>query len=453
MHALNTEILSFRLAGRQSLLIVGEEKTNTLFRANTGLSVKKYHDLLVDVMFGATPRDLARFAADGSGRAKVPLPGTEHLAAADRFWLAWHNIFAAHLLRTKPTDDLAARFFANLTRAIAARPTARRARALCGDQLFDQNPAYFDAMAAFELAIVPIAFGPPRWAAPAPHRARERFIDMNRACMRRALSEPGADAAVASDAPWEPVFGAPLIRALVRWGLGVGMEVDSIAGLVGVQVLNQNSNSVPASAWAVMDSLTHADGGALLARLRAEAEAALVVVVVDDGERTRCMPRSLRLRCGFIITRDVVADGVAIGGVRVPRGAMVQAPMTIAHMNAVWEAEGHPAAEFWPERHVKTVEAVDETTGKMVKREEFGLGSRSGYWFPYGGGVTMCPGRHFAKQEIIGTLALFVAQFDVEVKGWVTSDGKPSDREARHEPGFVIFQPDRDLEVRVKRRW
>ncbi|KAK0713506.1 hypothetical protein B0T26DRAFT_753604 [Lasiosphaeria miniovina] len=50
-------------------------------------------------------------------------------------------------------------------------------------------------------------------------------------------------------------------------------------------------------------------------------------------------------------------------------------------------------------------------------------------------------------------IPLFVAQFDVEVKGWVTSDGKLSDCEARNGLGFVIFQPDRDLEVRVKRRW
>jgi len=66
----------------------------------------------------------------------------------------------------------------------------------------------------------------------------------------------------------------------------------------------------------------------------------------------------------------------------------------------------------------------------------------------------MCPGRNFAKQEIIGTLALFLTQFEVEVVGWVTLDGKEaSERAAGDIVGMVVTQPDRDLKVRVTRRW
>ena len=65
----------------------------------------------------------------------------------------------------------------------------------------------------------------------------------------------------------------------------------------------------------------------------------------------------------------------------------------------------------------------------------------------------MCPGRNFAKQKIMGSLASFLAWLDVEMVGWVTRDGVlPSDREGRDEESFALSRPDRDFKVRVTRR-
>lgn len=38
-----------------------------------------------------------------------------------------------------------------------------------------------------------------------------------------------------------------------------------------------------------------------------------------------------------------------------------------------------------------------------------------GSWIAYGGGTRACPGRHFAKWEIMMTCALIVSIFDVEI--------------------------------------
>lgn len=475
----STEILRFRLAGRSAFLVVGEKKTNVLFRPNSGLSIDYYHHLLSHVMFGPSKRDMARFRADVSGRGKVPLPGTEYFAEKDRIWAAWHRIFAENLLRTKSTNELAAMFFDNFTTKIAElfkmgewntilvsdwirrHQTESAARALNGSRVFEKNPGYFDLLQEFELSIIPIAFGPPRWMNPKPHRARDKYLAMNREYMEEALRDYDWGSPEAS-APWEPVFGSPLVRGLVRWGLDVGLDTETIAGIFGIQVLNQNSNSVPAAAWSIANTLTCPDPE-LLKNIRAEAQAA---ITVDEktGKRTFDMQKlikspwlqavyteTLRLRVGFSVTRDAVRD-TEMDGFRIPKGSMVQAPIPIAHHDAVWETEGHPVLEFWPQRHLTTVETTDENS-KTTTTTDFSLGSRSGYFFPYGGGATMCPGRHFAKQEIIGTLALFVTQFETEVIGWVTSDGSPSDREARNGEGMAVFQPDRDLKIRVKRCW
>ncbi|KAK3390056.1 cytochrome P450 [Podospora didyma] len=481
MQNLKTDIVRARLAGRNTFLVVGEEKTNALFRPNTGLLADFFVNLLVGVMWDLSEKDLDRWVADKTGRLKVPTPGYEHVAQEDRLWLGWHHLLAENLARTKPTNDLTTLFLDKFTAKIASlfpaptnewhpmrvrgflveHQTDAAARALSGDFLFDKNPSYFDAMRNFELAILPISFGPPKWIRPEPHRHRRRYIDMNRKYYREALKEFDWNSPAASS-PWEPVFGSPLIRELGRWALAKGMDEETIAGILGIQVVNQNSNAVPASVWAIMDTLTFPDP-ALLKNVRAEADAAFTLdpttgKATFDVSKLVASPwlqavytEVLRLRNSFSITREAHRD-TEVDGVPIPKGSLVQAPIPIAHLHAVWETEGYPAGEFWPQRHIKTVETVD-AQGRRVTQTEFSLGKRCGYYFPYGGGPTMCPGRHFAKQEIIASLALFMAEFDVEVMGWVMSDGSPSDRKAGNGKGFAICQPDRDLEVRVRKRW
>ncbi len=57
--------------------------------------------------------------------------------------------------------------------------------------------------------------------------------------------------------------------------------------------------------------------------------------------------------------------------------------------------------------------------------------------FPYGGGTTICPGRFFAKQEILLTIGLLVSKFDIEFVEWTMHDGSPSDRAPKNDPGGV----------------
>jgi hypothetical protein len=68
----------------------------------------------------------------------------------------------------------------------------------------------------------------------------------------------------------------------------------------------------------------------------------------------------------------------------------------------------------------------------------------------------MCPGRFFAKQEIMLTIAIIVARLDIELIEWTKKDGSRSDRPARDDPkycGAAAVPPDRDLKIRWKRLW
>lgn len=40
----------------------------------------------------------------------------------------------------------------------------------------------------------------------------------------------------------------------------------------------------------------------------------------------------------------------------------------------------------------------------------------SGSWIPFGGGGNTCPGRHFAKREVLLTCAVLAATVDIELE-------------------------------------
>ena len=66
----------------------------------------------------------------------------------------------------------------------------------------------------------------------------------------------------------------------------------------------------------------------------------------------------------------------------------------------------------------------------------------------------MCPGRHFAKQEILLAVAVMVTKFNIEFLGWKNLDGSKSGRsaqDAKRFAGFIAMSPDREMEIRMRR--
>jgi cytochrome P450 len=67
---------------------------------------------------------------------------------------------------------------------------------------------------------------------------------------------------------------------------------------------------------------------------------------------------------------------------------------------------------------------------------------------PFGAGVTMCPGRHFATNAVLSLAAMILLQYDVEpVEGqWKTPSTKNADM------WNAMPKPDCDIPVRITRR-
>lgn len=92
---------------------------------------------------------------------------------------------------------------------------------------------------------------------------------------------------------------------------------------------------------------------------------------------------TLRLHVSINITREVL-EPMDWDGYTLPKGSLIQAPTRIGLQDeTVWGVEGHPASEFWAERHIRYSQRVDGL-GETQKVREFCMSGRPSDFFPYG---------------------------------------------------------------------
>jgi len=265
----------------------------------------------------------------------------------------------------------------------------------------------------------------------------------------------------------------------------LGFALQTMAGaLTNLTVFGLNANSIPGAAWCVMEAAKDRE---LLKAIRDEVMTAYEVDAAT-GQKTIntqtlvSLPllqavyiEGMRLHVSMNVTRQITGPMV-LGDVLLEKGAILQAATEIVHYDEnTWAAEGHAASEFWSERHIQYIDEVG-ADGKKQRVRKFTLAGRPTDFFSFplvrfpavpclrgitdmvvGGGVSICPGRFFAKQEIMLTVAMLVYRFDIEFIAWLNKeDGTPSDRPAENDvrwSGGASMPPDRDMQVLFKRMW
>lgn len=139
---------------------------------------------------------------------------------------------------------------------------------------------------------------------------------------------------------------------------------------------------------------------------------------------------TLRLRIAAFIMRSPERDSIKANQWIFPKRSIVLVATTPAHMDEkIWntgDGNQYPLERFWAERFL--VYPNDPTSGPTRTNQQskagrspasngpsFSVEGLGGSWIPYGGGYRACPGRHFAKREILMTLAVMVTMFDIEL--------------------------------------
>lgn len=201
-------------------------------------------------------------------------------------------------------------------------------------------------------------------------------------------------------------------------------------------------NTAPSAFWTLF--LLHSHPG-LLEDVRREIDAC-TVTTTEGGSTVKTIDiTTLKEACPLLLSsyqevlryssmgtsvREVMED-TYLDGWLLKKGAMLQMPSRIIHQDSsLW---GTDVAEFNPRRFLP---------------EEKQNRPRDACFRAFGGGKTLCPGRHFATNEVLAVVAVFIARLDMKPVGGVWK----SPTTANTNVAAVLMEPDYDIEVEIRTR-
>ncbi|KAI1656394.1 putative cytochrome P450 [Daldinia decipiens] len=475
-----SSIIRFTLGTYNVYWVAGAKNTQVLFGPPHIVDPDMFQLRLMDSHWGMPIKEIKMFADDKSGRKKVPLPGTERIPLGRRHWYNHHTLYAQYLSSPKYTEAIANTFCHAFLRHLDNQPDEKwtsvrlfqflkndmaesAIESLFGSQILHLNPDLIKCYWEFDEVAGELVWGLPKFIRRKPWKIREQLHHMALRHIESAWNNFNWNGPEC-ESDWEPHFGSRFSRETAKWFREAGFSDRTASGHTTAIMFGLNGNTLPIVAWALMEIIQDRP------LLQAVREDVLRSFVRDQGtgqrridtEKLLSLPllssiytEVLRMHISFNVTRMVRQD-LLVDGYHVNKGSILQAPSQIAHYDEdVWAVDGHPASQFWASRHVKHVEKADET-GCITEETHFSMKARPTSFFPYGGGHAMCPGRHFAKREIMMTIAMILAKFDLEFVEWTQLDGSLSDRPARNDKryaGAAAMPPDRDMRIRWKRLW
>ena len=223
---------------------------------------------------------------------------------------------------------------------------------------------------------------------------------------------------------------------LTSWNQG-RLEVGILLGIL--------ANTIPSVFYMLVHVLSDPD---LLRDVREELE--MTSIRYDTSENTRCLKIvTMREKCVLLhsIFQEVLrmhALGASVRYVRedvvlhdqylLKKGMVVQMPMAVMHSDP--SAWGEDVNRFEPRRFLKLPNHSNEfKTNATAYR-------------PFGGGASLCPGRHFVTLEAMALTASFVLRFDVNpVNGkWEIPAQKQESMSTN------VFPPENDIRVEIRQR-
>lgn len=227
-------------------------------------------------------------------------------------------------------------------------------------------------------------------------------------------------------------------EASAKYGIG---EEDiaryEFGGSVAILV-----NTVPAAFWMLLLVYSHPG---LLKDIRKELDL-VVTTRADNGLvryldinllKTNCQlltstfQEVLRYRSMGTSVRQVMRDTFLDGQWLLKKDCMIQMPSRVIHTDrTLW---GTDADEFNPTRFMK------HEGQKRPNPAAFRV---------FGGGTTLCPGRHFATNEVLAVVSMFIMRYDLTPTEGEWSLPKTDNTNL----AGVIMEPDTDVEVEVSAR-
>jgi len=218
------------------------------------------------------------------------------------------------------------------------------------------------------------------------------------------------------------------------------------------------ANAMPTTFWVISYIFADPD---LLRDIRAELENTDGIISVrNDGERVinasalktktpllnSVFRETLRVKAPGGSVRLVLEDTIIANQYLLKKGSIVQIPGSMIHNDAhIW---GPDVQEFNPRRFEKSISGmvVENGSTSAAKKEK---AVHPSAFRGFGGGSSLCPGRHFAQLEILGFTAMLVLAFEI---GPVEGDKLVLPRPVEARLPLSVYRPGKDLMVNIRKR-
>ena len=237
---------------------------------------------------------------------------------------------------------------------------------------------------------------------------------------------------------------------------------------------------IPASLWSLLNILLSPD---ILERVLEETRSSLIPGTNKFDIATLCAKplltsiylEALRYSVAVAVARNPSGGAVNLNNWIITPGTTVLSISWFgAHDSSFWNAgpgDSHPVNSFWPERFLQypndpssgpiknreKTTSVNDTkqpeeptrTATDCKAAKATTAGTEGHFYPYGGGVKMCPGRFFAKQEMLASIAVMLQQFEIELTD--IEAARKVEPDTRYFP-VGAMPPKSKVPIRIRRR-
>lgn len=292
--------------------------------------------------------------------------------------------------------------------------------AVMGTKILGMNPNLADQFWEYDAGFLARFYGVPRFVKPRAYASLDEMLDQTQKWVEHVLVEHGDSPPEEPD--WEPLLGSKVVRARHRFYEKIGLSSRGKAAFDLGFLFALQSNVIPVTSWILAHLLCPQTPADVLARVKEEIDSARrsdgevdISILVAQPLLNSVLHETLRHYVDSLVTRQLKMD-MPLDGYLLKKNDLIMAPSSLSqHDPQFWERDAEPPADVWyAERFLRQ----DPTTGKHT----FSTSWAAGKFFPFGGGTHVCPGRIFAKQEILGAVATVLLKFDLRFMEYLGTD-------------------------------
>ncbi|KAI0126344.1 cytochrome P450 [Xylariales sp. AK1849] len=476
------------------------ETIQALFKSrdvnNKAMAIKAMGD-----SFGYPLEDLKLIDADESGPLPTPAPGFEDWEPDKRFFFAMHRTIHS-LLQGKTLVNMVEQFLEKYTARVEGKKEMRyddwtrvddlygmmkddlfhaAVEAMCGNHFFEVAPNMAEDFWEYDRCLPTIFKKVPRWLIPGHYAARDRVLGNIEKYLSYADQHFDWEDQELVDSSWEPIYGTKLMRVRQQVYRKVGQRKEADAATELGLIWATNSNVIPTAFWTVLGILKSENlKGRALAEIdecfEGKSNAVAAEKLCSAKLAVAMYHESLRYAVGVMNVRSPNNDGFRMGKWLFNKKDVFVTSAWAAHRDETFWNTGrilpsgkaeHPVDTWWAERFLEY--SGDPASGPVRKpdpgvyrnaapvnrtyeddkRATVVTSGTSGHSFPYGGGLKICPGRFFAKNEMIAGAGMLLRMYDIELVDPVAANAVGLDM--KYFP-FGALPPDRKVAVNIRRR-